>query len=58
MLEDFQRVDIEWIRSHIDYAAKTFTDPNGIIISEVDMPSDVANTHDIGVFGAPTASLR
>jgi len=53
MLEDFQRVDIEWIRSHIDYAAKTFTDPNGIIISEVDMPSDVANTHDIGVFGAP-----
>lgn len=53
MLENFQRVDIEWIRSHIDYTTKTFTDPNGIIVSEIDMPDDVANTHGISVFGAP-----
>jgi GNAT superfamily N-acetyltransferase len=53
MLENFERVNLEWIRDNIDYSTNSFTDPNGIYIVETDMPEDVAYTHNIEIFGTP-----
>lgn len=53
MLEDFTRVDLEWIRSNIDYSTNSFTDPNGIYIVETAMPEEVAYTHSLASFGTP-----
>ena len=53
MLENFERVSLDWIRENIDYSTNSFTDKNGIYIVEIDMPEDVAYTHSIEAFGIP-----
>lgn len=53
MLENFQRVSLDWIKDNIDYSTNSFTDPNGIYIVETSMPEDVAYKHHIEVFGVP-----
>ena len=43
MLENFQRVNLEWIKSNVNYSTNSFTDPNGIYIVETDREEDFAN---------------
>jgi hypothetical protein len=53
MLEDFTRVDLEWIRSNIDYSTNSFTDPNGMYVVLNTMPEEIAYTHKLDSFGIP-----
>lgn len=53
MLENFQRVDLNWIKDNIDYSTNSFTDLNGIYIVETAMPEEVAYTHNLTSFGTP-----
>jgi Tol biopolymer transport system component len=53
IFENFERVDMEWIKNNIDPETKSFTDKNGIYIVETEMPSDIVNKHLIDSYGTP-----
>lgn len=53
MLENFERVNLEWIKNNMEYSTNSFTDPNGIYVVETAMPEETAYTHRLTSFGEP-----